>query len=119
VITLLIASHDFWLGVKVLVVAFVVDQVIDQAIAPRLLGSFTGLRPVWVLISLVVGTYVGGLLGLVVAVPLAGFIKSTADGWQASTGNSSTNTVGLVATQPDDSVQNGGTMLHKIFTFFS
>jgi len=103
VISLILTSHNFWLGVKVLAVATVVDQIIDQAIAPRLLGSFTGLKPVWVLISLVVGTYVGGLLGLIVAVPLAGFIKSAADGWQVSTGSSSINSVMLTATQPNSS----------------
>ena len=96
-ISLLIASHDFWLAVKVLAVAVVVDQIIDQAIAPRLLGSFTGIRPVWVLISLAVGTYVGGLLGLVIAVPLAGFIKSLIDGWQDGTESDFNNGIKLVA----------------------
>lgn len=79
VITLIIASHDFWLAVKVLAASVVIDQLIDQAIAPRLLGSFTGLRPIWVLVSLLVGTYIGGLLGLLIAVPIAGFIKDAAD----------------------------------------
>lgn len=79
VITLIIASHDFWLAVKVLAASVVIDQLIDQAIAPRLLGSFTGLRPIWVLVSLLVGTYIGGLLGLLIAVPVAGFIKDAAD----------------------------------------
>lgn len=84
IITLIIATHDFWLAVKVLAVAVVIDQLIDQAIAPRLLGSFTGLRPIWVLISLLVGTYVAGVLGLIIAVPLAGFIKDVADGFSLS-----------------------------------
>ncbi|MBD2386573.1 AI-2E family transporter [Cylindrospermum sp. FACHB-282] len=75
IITLIIASHDFWLAVKIFVVAFVIDQVIDQAIAPRILGEFTGLRPIWVIISLLVGTYIGGVLGLLIAVPVAGLIK--------------------------------------------
>jgi predicted PurR-regulated permease PerM len=79
-ITLIIASHNFWLAVKILVVAIIIDQLIDQAIAPRLLGNLTGLRPIWVLIALLVGTYIGGLLGLVIAVPVAGFIKDVADG---------------------------------------
>ena len=83
VIILLVTSHNFWLGVKVLGLATIIDQIIDQAIAPRLLGSFTGLRPIWVLISLIVGTNVGGLLGLLVAVPVASFIKSAIDGWQS------------------------------------
>lgn len=112
-IALLIASHDFWLAVKVLAVAIVVDQIIDQAIAPRLLGSFTGLRPVWVLISLAVGTYVGGLLGLVIAVPLAGFINSLIDGWQDATESDSNNGVKLVA--PDSNSSNEGQESPEIF----
>jgi predicted PurR-regulated permease PerM len=84
IITLIIATHDFWLAVKVLAVAIIIDQLIDQAIAPRLLGSFTGLRPIWVLISLLTGTYIGGVLGLIIAVPLAGFIKDVVDGFSIS-----------------------------------
>jgi predicted PurR-regulated permease PerM len=79
-IVLIITSHDFWLAVQVLAVAVVIDQLIDQAIAPRLLGRFTGIRPVWVIISLLVGTYIGGVLGLLVAVPVAGCIKDAVDG---------------------------------------
>ena len=104
IIILLIASHNFWLGVKVLAVAIVIDQIIDQVIAPRLLGSFTGLRPVWVIVSLVVGTKVGGLLGLLVAVPLASSLKSLADGWQAPTA-SSTSAV-KAATHSNNSEQS-------------
>lgn len=101
---LLVASHDFWLGVKVLATAIVIDQIIDQAIAPRLLGSFTGLRPVWVIVSLVVGTKVGGLLGLLLAVPLASSVKSVAEGLQTSK-DSSTRDVKLAATQSNSSEQ--------------
>ncbi|MBG1270610.1 AI-2E family transporter [Nostoc sp. WHI] len=84
VITLILATHDFWLAAKVFAGAVVIDQLIDQAIAPRLLGKFTGLRPIWVLIALLVGTNVGGVLGLLIAVPVAGFIKDAADGFSKS-----------------------------------
>ncbi|QMS87169.1 AI-2E family transporter [Nostoc edaphicum CCNP1411] len=84
VITFIIATHNFWLAVKVFAVAVVIDQLIDQAIAPRLLGKFTGIRPIWVLIALLVGTNVGGVLGLVIAVPVAGFLKDVADGFSKS-----------------------------------
>ncbi|MHC0061609.1 AI-2E family transporter [Nostoc sp. UIC 10890] len=84
VITFIIATHNFWLAVKVFAVAVVIDQLIDQAIAPRLLGKFTGIRPIWVLIALLIGTNVGGVLGLLVAVPVAGFIKDAADGFSKS-----------------------------------
>lgn len=98
-VCLLVASHNFWLGVKTLVVAVVVDQVIDQAIAPRLLGSFTGLSPVWVLAALAVGTKVGGLLGLLVAVPLASCFKDLLDSWQPTPDN--TNSIKLAITESD------------------
>lgn len=99
VITLLIASHDFWLAVKVLAIAIVIDQLIDQAIAPRLLGSFTGLRPIWVLVSLLLGTYIAGILGLLVAVPVASFIKSMADGCEVPTSAYADNAVQLASTE--------------------
>lgn len=97
VVSLLVASQDLWLGVKVLLLAVLIDQVIDQAIAPRLLGSFTGLRPIWILVALLVGTKVAGLVGLLTAVPLAGFIKSATDGFQPPSVSSSSNVDGLAA----------------------
>lgn len=105
VITFIIATHDFWLAAKVFAVAVVIDQFIDQAIAPRLLGKFTGLRPIWVLIALLVGTNVAGVLGLVVAVPIAGFIKDVADGFSKS-GDSDNAVDGEAASEllPEESV---------------
>jgi predicted PurR-regulated permease PerM len=77
-VSLLMALQSFWLGVRVLAVAIIIEQAIENGIAPKLLGGFTGLNPVWVLVSLLVGARVGGILGLLIAVPMAGFIKSTA-----------------------------------------
>ncbi len=79
IVSVLLAFKDVWLGVQVLVFAFALDQFIENAIAPRLLGRFTGLNPVWVLLSILAGFKVAGVLGVVVAVPLAGTIKSFAD----------------------------------------
>jgi predicted PurR-regulated permease PerM len=78
-VSLLMALQSIWLGLKVLVVATVIDQLIENGIAPQLIGGFTGLNPVWILVSLLVGAKIGGLLGLVVAVPFASSIKSIAD----------------------------------------
>jgi len=78
-ISFLIALGNIWLGAKVLVIALLIDQSIESGIAPRLLGRFTGLNPVWILLVLLVGVRMGGLLGLLLAVPTAGFIKNTFD----------------------------------------
>lgn len=78
-VSFLVALSDFWLGFKMFVAGMVIEQLIENAIAPRLLGRFTGLNPVWVLASLLLGIRIAGVLGLLMAVPIAGFIKSMAD----------------------------------------
>jgi predicted PurR-regulated permease PerM len=75
-VTLLVALQNVWLGLKVLGAAIVVQQVLENLIAPRIIGSFTGLNPVWVFIAILTGAKVGGLLGVVVAVPSAVVIKT-------------------------------------------
>ena len=79
VISLLASLNSFWLGVKVLAIATVVDQLIENAIAPRLLGKFTGVHPVWVLLSLIIGVKIAGILGILIAVPCTGFVKEMLD----------------------------------------
>ncbi|MEH2108716.1 AI-2E family transporter [Nostoc sp.] len=74
--TLLVALQDFSMGVRVLIAAVIVQQILENLIAPRILGSFTGLNPVWILISVLTGARVGGLLGVIVAVPTAVVIKT-------------------------------------------
>ncbi|MBW4643262.1 MAG: AI-2E family transporter [Goleter apudmare HA4340-LM2] len=103
IITLILATHDFWLAVKVLVVAIVIDQLIDQAIAPRLLGKFTGIRPIWVIISLLIGTYSAGLLGLLIAVPVAGFIKDVLEGFASLSEDSDNPTLELTELLTEES----------------
>jgi predicted PurR-regulated permease PerM len=70
-VTVLVTLQQAALGLKVLIAAFVVQQLLENVVAPRLLGHVTGLSPVWVLIAILTGARVGGLLGVVVAVPMA------------------------------------------------
>ena len=74
-VSFLVALKSIWLGLKVLAVAVVIQQVIEGAIAPRLLGEFTGLNPALILLSLLAGAKIGGFLGLILAVPLASLVK--------------------------------------------
>ncbi|HEY9626883.1 MAG TPA: AI-2E family transporter [Coleofasciculaceae cyanobacterium] len=84
IVSLLLALQNFWLGVKVLVVAVIINQIIENILAPRILGEITGLNPVWMLVSLDLGIKLGGFLGLVVAVPIASFIKGSFDAIRTS-----------------------------------
>ena len=76
IISFLTALKSIWLGVRVVAVAAVIDQVVENAVAPQLIGGFVGLNPVWILLSLLLGTKIAGVLGLIVAVPVASSIKS-------------------------------------------
>jgi predicted PurR-regulated permease PerM len=81
-VSALMALKSVWLGGEILVVATIVDQAIDQAIAPRIFGSLVDLNPVWIIISLLLGAKLGGVLGLIIAVPVAATIKKVADSLQ-------------------------------------
>lgn len=74
--TLLVSLQDVWMGARVVAAAVIVQQILENIIAPRILGSFTGLNPVWILISVLTGARIGGLLGVIVAVPCAVVIKT-------------------------------------------
>ncbi len=83
IVSLLVALQNFWLGIEVLLVSVAIDQVNSNFVAPRILGNLTGLNPVWVVISLLLGAKLGGVIGLLIAIPIASFIKDVADIWRA------------------------------------
>jgi predicted PurR-regulated permease PerM len=78
-VTLLVSLQTWWLAFPVAMVAIIIQQIRDNILAPKLLGNFTGLNPLWIFIAILMGFEIGGLLGTLVAVPIAGTIKSTID----------------------------------------
>lgn len=76
---LVMLQGDIQLAFWVCTIAVILQQVRDNLLAPRMLGDFTGLNPIWIFVALLVGLQVGGFLGILVAVPIAGAIRSTLD----------------------------------------
>jgi predicted PurR-regulated permease PerM len=74
-VTLLLAFKSIGLGLKVLAIATVVDQLVENGIAPRLMGHLTGVHPVWVVVAILIGGKIAGILGVVLAVPIASTLK--------------------------------------------
>ena len=65
-----------WTQALLVVVVFLVIQQIDGAIiSPRIVGSTTGLHPVFVLAAVTFGGYYWGILGMLLAVPITAIIK--------------------------------------------
>ena len=86
-VSLLLALKDPRQGLEVLAAAITVGQIVEQIIAPRLVGSILGLQPAWLLIALPIGARLGSLLGLgellglLLAVPVASCTKTFLDAW--------------------------------------
>ena len=60
---------------------FAVQQVEANFIYPRIIGKSTGLHPFFVLVSVSAAGAAGGLLWMILAVPLAGIIKVLLTKW--------------------------------------
>jgi len=75
-VVLIVAFIDGWLSLQVLGIAVGVQQLKDNLISPRIMGNLTGLSPVIILSSLLLGAQLAGLLGVILAIPLTGVAKS-------------------------------------------
>ena len=78
-VSLLVGIGDPLLGTEVLAACIVTDQIVDNVFTPRILGDAVGLNPVWVLLSLLIGAQIAGLLGAIIAVPIAATLKQIVD----------------------------------------
>jgi predicted PurR-regulated permease PerM len=79
IVSVVVALGNFGLGLKVLGVAITVGFINDNVISPRIMGHSIGLNPIWLIVSLFLGGKVAGILGLVIAVPIASVIKQMTD----------------------------------------
>ncbi|MGQ4647992.1 AI-2E family transporter [Lyngbya aestuarii] len=78
-VTIVVAFIDWWLALQVLAAAITLQQIKDNVVAPRIMGNLTGLSPVIIFASLLLGAKVGGILGVILAIPLTGVVKSLAE----------------------------------------
>lgn len=60
---------------KVLAVFVVVQQLENNLLVPKIQGDSVKLHPSLIMVALVVGSQVGGLVGLIVAVPMAAILR--------------------------------------------
>jgi predicted PurR-regulated permease PerM len=66
-------------------VLIVVQQLESIIISPKIVGDSVGLHPVFVMLSVVIGGTFFGLMGMLIAVPIAGIIKLFLNQWVAYT----------------------------------
>jgi len=65
-------------AVLVVVLCIILDQIFDNLIVPRIMGSTLGLHPAGVLIAAIIATNLLGIIGLVLAAPVLATISLSA-----------------------------------------
>jgi predicted PurR-regulated permease PerM len=65
-------SHEnFWVLIGGVVAVYLVVQIIqDTVVTPRIMGHIMGLSPAIILLALSIGAAIGGIGGLIIALPL-------------------------------------------------
>lgn len=61
-----------------------VQQVDNNLLAPKIVGDSVGLHPVFIMLAIIIGGNVGGLLGMLTAVPVAASVKILLSKWYAN-----------------------------------
>ena len=74
-VTLLLIPNSLWAGVSFLVFYIVYAQIENNLISPKIQGKGLNLPPLLILIAVTIGIYSFGLIGCVIAIPVAGCIK--------------------------------------------
>ena len=69
-----VVLESWWKALLILVVFVLIQQIEGNILTPALTKKFVGLPPVLVLISLAIGGKLLGILGAILAIPLAGVI---------------------------------------------
>ncbi|HBB33172.1 MAG TPA: AI-2E family transporter [Cyanobacteria bacterium UBA8803] len=73
-VALIILPQGIWLSLKVLVSCILLQQVEENLLMPRIMQGSVNLNPVVMFFALLVGARVAGLLGIFLAIPVAGVI---------------------------------------------
>ncbi|NJL49337.1 MAG: AI-2E family transporter, partial [Leptolyngbyaceae cyanobacterium SM2_5_2] len=78
-ISLFVMLHDLTIGLQVFLIALILGQILDEVILPKVMGGLVGVNPIWLLISVFIGARLGGVVGILIAVPVASLIKDIVD----------------------------------------
>lgn len=73
---LVLASQGSAIALKVLITCLILGQIQDNVVRPKVMGNALELNPVLLFLSLFIGERVAGLLGVFLAIPIAGMIAA-------------------------------------------
>jgi predicted PurR-regulated permease PerM len=75
-VSLIVLPQGIWLSLKVLLGCILLQQIEENLLMPRIMQGSLNINPVVMFFALLIGARVAGLLGVFLAVPIAGVIIS-------------------------------------------
>ncbi|MCL2235112.1 MAG: AI-2E family transporter [Defluviitaleaceae bacterium] len=72
-------TQEFTTGLIAAAVLFVIQQLDANVLQPRLMGDSFSFSPLLVIISITVGSALAGILGMIMAIPMAAILKDVFD----------------------------------------
>ena len=81
--SILLFVNSPWSALSFFLFYVIYQQIENNIISPRIQGKGLGLSPVIILISIIIGMYAFGLIGCIIAIPIAGCIKVIVDEYSA------------------------------------
>src|SRR5690606_25965410 len=69
--------HSWQSALFTLVIIFIIQQIEGNVLAPIIVGKTLSLHPMFIIIALLIGVEIGGVVGLLLAVPLMAVGKVT------------------------------------------
>ena len=74
-VTLLLIPSSLWAAISFLVFYIIYAQIENNLISPKIQGKGLNLPPLLILVAVTIGIYSLGLIGCVIAIPIAGCIR--------------------------------------------
>lgn len=74
--SIIVAYFQFksWYGILAVVIVFLVGNIIEGVLSPKLIGKKLGLHPGWIIFFVLLGGSVFGFVGMMLAIPLGAII---------------------------------------------
>jgi predicted PurR-regulated permease PerM len=67
--------YDPLSALKVAVLILLIQQFDANFMGPRIMGNYIGLRPMWIVLAISLGGTFGGMLGMIMSIPVAAILK--------------------------------------------
>lgn len=74
--------HSPTAALVVIIVYFVIQQLEGHVLAPNIVGSSVGVHPLIVIFALLAGAQIGGIVGIIVSLPLLALLRHTLQFYQ-------------------------------------